>query len=127
MLTGRRPDTTHVGTGARGWCWCQRTGCRADALFMTLPTYFRNNGFVTVTAPAGSPMTAANLARLDVSGCHHVFVGASGRQRKAVSPRCLHGTIHSRERRRPAGVVVRIVWRRGKPYAGAVWDDPRPT
>jgi arylsulfatase A-like enzyme len=55
MLTGRRPDTTHVGTGGsaggnggRGsWCWCSRSGCSGDALFMTLPTYMRQQGFVT--------------------------------------------------------------------------------
>ena len=47
MLTGRRPDTTRVGTGAKGWCWCSRTGCAADKLFMTLPTYLRQHGFVT--------------------------------------------------------------------------------
>lgn len=47
MLTGRRPDTTHVGTGKGGWCWCQRTNCSAAELFMTIPTYFRTNGFVT--------------------------------------------------------------------------------
>lgn len=37
----------HTGAGAAGWCWCERTNCRAGELFMTLPTYFRNNGFVT--------------------------------------------------------------------------------
>lgn len=47
MLTGRRPDSTHVGTGKGGWCWCQRTNCTADELFMTIPTYFRKNGYVT--------------------------------------------------------------------------------
>jgi hypothetical protein len=50
MLTGRRPDTTHVGTGEGGWCWCERTNCTADELFMTIPTYFRTNGFVTAGA-----------------------------------------------------------------------------
>ena len=47
MLTGRRPDTTHVGTGEGGWCWCQRTDCTTGKLFMTLPTYMREHGFVT--------------------------------------------------------------------------------
>jgi iduronate 2-sulfatase/deleted-in-malignant-brain-tumors protein 1 len=50
ILTGRRPDTTTVGVVANGplsWCWCQRTKCQEDALFMTLPTYFAENGFVT--------------------------------------------------------------------------------
>lgn len=42
-----RPDTTHVGTGGVGWCWCQRTGCKSDSLFITLPTYMRQHGFVT--------------------------------------------------------------------------------
>ena len=50
-----RPDTTHVGTSfpltrkmfEAGWCWCQRTGCKSDSLFMTLPTYMRQHGFVT--------------------------------------------------------------------------------
>jgi len=53
MLTGRRPDTTHVGVGLGpagmigGWCWCQRTKCKKDDMFMTLPTYFRQNGYTT--------------------------------------------------------------------------------
>jgi hypothetical protein len=47
MLTGRRPDTTHVGTGKGGWCWCQRTDCNEVALFTTLPTYLREHGYVT--------------------------------------------------------------------------------
>jgi arylsulfatase A-like enzyme len=48
MLTGRRPDTTHVGTGSHaGWCWCSRGNCASDSLFMTLPTYFRQHGFHT--------------------------------------------------------------------------------
>ena len=55
MLTGRRPDTTHIGTGGthttRGsWCWCWRSRCSSDALFMTLPTYLRQQGFVTAGA-----------------------------------------------------------------------------
>jgi hypothetical protein len=53
MLTGRRPDTTYVGTGGSaepgtaGWCWCERTKCASASLFMTLPTYFRRHGYVT--------------------------------------------------------------------------------
>jgi iduronate 2-sulfatase len=54
MLTGRRPDTTHVGVGPgpgggllAGWCWCQRTSCKKDDLFMTLPTYMRQHGYTT--------------------------------------------------------------------------------
>ena len=47
MLTGRRPDSTRVGTGNGGWCWCERTKCAPDALFMTLPTYLRRHGYVT--------------------------------------------------------------------------------
>ena len=52
MLTGRRPDSTHVGTGGshrtRGsWCWCSRSACAPSALFMTLPTYLRQHGFFT--------------------------------------------------------------------------------
>ena len=57
MLTSRRPDTTTVGTDRRagggdegGWCWCRRTNCSASELFMTLPTYFRQNGYVTAGA-----------------------------------------------------------------------------
>jgi hypothetical protein len=52
MLTGRRPDTTHVGTAPLGssWCWCQRTNCRGDQLFMTLPTYLNQQGFTTAGA-----------------------------------------------------------------------------
>eukprot|EP00658_Telonema_sp_P-2_P025178 TRINITY_DN20138_c0_g1_i1.p1 TRINITY_DN20138_c0_g1~~TRINITY_DN20138_c0_g1_i1.p1 ORF type:complete len:541 (-),score=105.76 TRINITY_DN20138_c0_g1_i1:398-2020(-) len=44
MLTGRRPDTTRVGVGAPGWCWCQRTACKNHSLFMTLPTWLRQEG-----------------------------------------------------------------------------------
>jgi iduronate 2-sulfatase len=49
MLTGRRPDTTTAGVSGQitQWCWCQRTNCEADSLFMTLPTYFAQNGHVT--------------------------------------------------------------------------------
>ena len=50
ILTGRRPDTTYVGTsadGVVGWCWCQRTDCNENALFMTVPTWFAKNGYVT--------------------------------------------------------------------------------
>ena len=50
ILTGRRPDTTYVGTSADGlvgWCWCQRTDCNENALFMTVPTWFAKNGYVT--------------------------------------------------------------------------------
>ena len=50
ILTGRRPDTTTVGVQSKQhglWCWCQRGDCKKDALFMTLPTYFAENGFVT--------------------------------------------------------------------------------
>ena len=58
MLTSRRPDTTTVGTNERhagggdngGWCWCRRTNCSASALFMTLPTYFRQHGYATAGA-----------------------------------------------------------------------------
>jgi len=47
MLTSRRPDSTHVGVGPGGWCWCQRSQCKQDELFMTLPTYMRQNGYLT--------------------------------------------------------------------------------
>ena len=52
ILTGRRPDTTTVndlspGTQSNGWCWCKRGNCEKDALFMTLPTWFAQNGFLT--------------------------------------------------------------------------------
>ena len=50
ILTGRRPDTTQVGVNGGingGWCWCQRTNCTEGALFMTLPTYLRQHGYVT--------------------------------------------------------------------------------
>ena len=54
ILTGRRPDTTTVGVsagigrrGLPGWCWCQRGNCKENELFMTLPTFFAQNGFVT--------------------------------------------------------------------------------
>jgi arylsulfatase A-like enzyme len=54
ILTSRRPDTTHVGTGKGSWCWCQRNNknitrfeCDDNQLFMTLPTYFRQQGFTT--------------------------------------------------------------------------------
>lgn len=39
FLTSRRPDSTHVAAGS--WCWEQR------GKFMTLPYYFRQNGYVT--------------------------------------------------------------------------------
>ena len=47
MLTSRRPDTTRVGVGPGGWCWCQRSQCRVGQLFMTLPTYLRAHGYAT--------------------------------------------------------------------------------
>jgi hypothetical protein len=55
ILTGRRPDSTQVlntqiPKAFAGWCWCQRTNCSKDELFMTLPTYFRQHGYVTAGA-----------------------------------------------------------------------------
>jgi hypothetical protein len=54
ILTGRRPDTTTCGTNGNGprgpkagWCWCQRTKCDTNDLFMTLPTWFAQHGYVT--------------------------------------------------------------------------------
>jgi len=51
ILTGRRPDSTTVGVAGGAavnkWCWCQRTDCSEGELFMTLPTYFAQHGFVT--------------------------------------------------------------------------------
>ena len=53
VLTGRRPDTTTVGVSGLQpaapvqWCWCQRSKCDANALFMTLPTWFAEHGFIT--------------------------------------------------------------------------------
>ena len=53
VLTGRRPDTTTAGVsgispGVPGhWCWCQRSKCKADELFMTLPAWFAEHGFIT--------------------------------------------------------------------------------
>lgn len=47
ILTGRRPDTTRVQGSVRDWCWCQRSNCQEDKLFMTLPTYLSEHGFVT--------------------------------------------------------------------------------
>lgn len=49
ILTGRRPDTTTVGVSGPiiFWCWCQRGKCAKDKLFMTIPTYFAQNGYVT--------------------------------------------------------------------------------
>ena len=42
LLTGRRPDSTNINAAApNSWCWCQR------GEFMTLPHYFKNNGYVT--------------------------------------------------------------------------------
>ena len=29
------------------WCWCQRSECKDDELFMTLPTYLAQHGFAT--------------------------------------------------------------------------------
>ena len=45
ILTGRRPDSTQVVLTP--WCWCQRTQCREDELFMTLPTYLAQHGYAT--------------------------------------------------------------------------------
>jgi iduronate 2-sulfatase len=53
VLTGRRPDTATVGVSGLQpaapvqWCWCQRSKCDANALFMTLPTWFAEHGFIT--------------------------------------------------------------------------------
>lgn len=53
VLTGRRPDTTTAGVSGISpgvpinWCWCQRSSCQVDQLFMTLPTWFAQHGFVT--------------------------------------------------------------------------------
>lgn len=44
MLTGRRPDSTHVGVDVPGpgpWCWCRR------GQFVTLPAYLRQHGVFT--------------------------------------------------------------------------------
>ena len=77
MLTGRRPDTTRVGTGGQGgWCWCERTGCQADALFMTLPTYFRDHGFVT----------AGNGKLFHPDACQHFGTGVIDPQGTDVPP-----------------------------------------
>jgi hypothetical protein len=46
ILTGRRPDSTQV-LGMTSWCWCRRTQCREDELFITLPTYLARNGYAT--------------------------------------------------------------------------------
>jgi len=75
MLTGRRPDSTHVGTGLGGWCWCQRSGCSPDALFMTLPTFLRRNGFVT----------AGNGKLFHPDACRSPFTHASGDDPRAWS------------------------------------------
>jgi len=51
ILTGRRPDSTHVGVQGgdmvNEWCWCQRSGCKKDEMFMTLPTYLAEHGYAT--------------------------------------------------------------------------------
>jgi arylsulfatase A-like enzyme len=47
ILTSRRPDSTYVGSGKGGWCWCQRSNCTENQSFMTLPTYFRQHGYTT--------------------------------------------------------------------------------
>ena len=47
ILTSRRPDSTHAGPGKGSWCWCQRTNCNETDLFMSLPAYFQQHGFVT--------------------------------------------------------------------------------
>ena len=42
LLTGRRPDSTHINAARPdSWCWCQRGD------FATLPRYFREQGYVT--------------------------------------------------------------------------------
>jgi len=54
MLTSRRPDSTHVGLmadkytkDAPHWCWCRRSNCKQGELFMTLPTYMKQHGYIT--------------------------------------------------------------------------------
>jgi arylsulfatase A-like enzyme len=82
MLTGRRPDTTHVGTGIGGWCWCQRTGCAGDKLFMTLPTWMRRHGFTT----------AGNGKLFHPDACKHFgFSHAAGDDPRAWSYRYAYG------------------------------------
>ena len=80
MLTGRRPDTTHVGTGGshttRGsWCWCSRTNCAPNELFMTLPTYLRQQGYVT----------AGNGKLFHPDACHNEFNHRNGDDPRAWS------------------------------------------
>eukprot|EP01049_Picozoa_sp_SAG25_P017505 SAG25_NODE_4560_length_790_cov_0.767004_1_plen_236_part_00 len=42
VLTGRRPDSTHINAQPpNSWCWAQR------GVFMTLPRYFREAGYIT--------------------------------------------------------------------------------
>jgi arylsulfatase A-like enzyme len=42
ILTGRRPDSSHINAALNSWCWCQR------GEFMTLPHYFKSNGYLTL-------------------------------------------------------------------------------
>ena len=42
LLTGRRPDSTHINAAPpNSWCWCQR------GEFTTFPRHFKNNGYIT--------------------------------------------------------------------------------
>ena len=94
VLTGRRPDTTTAGVsgispGVPGhWCWCQRSGCKPDELFMTLPSWFAEHGFVTAgngyaTAQGvySHTRTVERVAPLTVAG--GIAVGKSSTQTHA--------------------------------------------
>lgn len=45
VLTGRRPDSTHINAAPpNSWCWAQR------GYFMTIPHYFKESGYITAGA-----------------------------------------------------------------------------
>lgn len=91
ILTSRRPDSTHVGvqggTMVNDWCWCQRSDCKEDELFMTLPTYLARHGFVTSgTGKIYHPDACTNMHQPHSYG--HKFAHAVGDDFRAWN----HGT-----------------------------------
>jgi hypothetical protein len=97
VLTGRRPDTTTVGVsgGAMStWCWCQRGECEANNLFMTLPTWFAQHGYIVWRAfqLVFCLGTGACLCLLSPAHWHATdwCAVADSREWQNLSSRCVH-------------------------------------